>query len=128
MSRSFWGLFAALALPLAAEAAPSASIKPVVEPPGVAFPSRVVGYTFCDPSQRAVVLLQDGSIVGVDAKGAMTTLASLGRVTFKNAITCDSGDRIHVARGSDVTMIDRGGTTTTGKLAIDPMFARALDD
>jgi WD40 repeat protein len=126
MDRIVLGVLATL-VPLAAAAAPS--INAVLEPPGVTLPAGIlVDQSFCEPLQRALVLMHDGTVVTIDATGATKTITNVGRVGARHTIACDGKDQIVVTRGKDVSTIDRNGGITTAQLTTEPQTAQTLPD
>ena len=80
---------------------------------------------YCETSKRAVFRLVDGALVSATLDGVVTQLGSAG--SAGGMMACDKSDRIFVAVGTTLQIV-QAGQTTTEKLPVDVRYIRTLDD
>src|SRR5688572_23797125 len=113
---------------IAASATAAPRVRPFLAAPGQPLGGTAIAATFCATSKRAVVRLDTGDIVAIDAAGTITVLASLGRMTnVVGAIACDKKDRIVLAAAKTIVIVN-GSTSTQEPMVNEVRHVRLLDD
>lgn len=126
-------LFALVMAAAAAQAAPAPNqprMRPFLGTAGITIGGNVAAATFCDAARRAILRLDDGNLLAVDATGAIKPLDGPGPVPAGSPMICDRKNQIWIAAGKKLAIVEAGKAPRFEPLAIptDIRSLRLLDD